>query len=104
MSVSHLRELRTALERRGWRVIEKVRGEVDACGAGTWLVQRLGGGPIHQIDFAGFGPMGEDITLEESYACSLRGKPECGLYFRRIHRSRRLWEAELKAFVEALDE
>ncbi len=71
-------------------------------GAATWVIQRPNTGPTLLTDFAGFGGMGEDISLEEGYACTIRGTA-IELYFRRVNRSRQLWLAELKAFVTALE-
>jgi hypothetical protein len=102
MSDSHLNELRTMLAEHGWRIVaERLRGEDDVQGAATWQVTR-DGGPMVLIDFAGFGTMGEDIAIEESYACNVRERSDIGLYFRRVNRSRVLWLADLAAFVEAL--
>ncbi len=102
MSRSHLSQLREALTRRGWQVTERLRGDDNVQGAATWVIQRPNTGPTLLIDFAGFGGMGEDISLEESYACDVRGTA-IDLYFRRVNRSRQLWLAELKAFVTALE-
>jgi len=102
MSQSHLSQLREALTRRGWQVIERLRGDDNVQGTATWVIQRSNAGPTLLIDFAGFGCMGEDIALEESYYCNIRGS-SVGLYFRRVNRSRQLWAAELKAFVAALE-
>lgn len=102
MSQSHLQQLRAALTRRGWKIIEKMRGDDGVEGAATWELRRGEQGPTVQIDFGGFGGMGEDISLAESYGCNIRGQPG-GLYFRRVNRSREVWEAELAAFVESLD-
>jgi hypothetical protein len=102
MSDSHLKELRTTLAEYGWRIVaERLRGEDNVQGAATWQVTR-DDVPAVLIDFAGFGTMGEDIALEESYACNVRERSDVGLYFRRVNRSRALWLAELTAFVEAL--
>src|ERR1700752_2694170 len=87
---------------RGWQITERPRGEEHAEGAATWEIQRHHTGPTLLIDFAGLGPMGEDISLEESYACNLRGSA-IALYFRRINRSRKLWAAELKEFISLLE-
>lgn len=72
-------------------------------GAATWELRRYEGGAALLLDFAGIGGMDEDIPLEESYGCQLRGVEDCGLYFRRINRSRRAWLGELKEFVLSLD-
>ena len=103
MSVSHLKQIREALTRRGWRIVERVRGDENVPGSATWEIQRSNAGPIFLIDFSGFGPMGEDIPLGEAYGCSIRGR-HASLYFRRVNRSRELWLRELNEFVAALDE
>ena len=54
------------------------------------------------IDFAGFGGMGEDISLEEAYDCEVRGRA-ISLYFRRVNRSCALRLAESTEFVASLD-
>jgi hypothetical protein len=57
------------------------------------------------IDFLGMEPGGDYcLPLEESYACEVRGREAVGLSFRRINRSRALWQQELSAFVQSLDE
>jgi hypothetical protein len=103
VSQAHLVELRTALEQRGWCITERLRGEDGAIGAGTWELKRSGGEVTHVIDFDGLGAMGEDLPIEESYGCRVRGTLD-GLYFRRINRSRDLWLADLRAFASSLDE
>ena len=104
MSLSHLKELRTALSDHGWQVsAERLRGEDDVQGAATWEVRRNEESAPVLIDFAGFGPIGEEISLEESYACSVRGRSNSGLYFRRVNRSRELWLRDLAAFVASLN-
>ena len=104
MSVSHLNELRAALTEGGWKIVaERLRDEDDVQGAATWEVRRDGGSPPVLIDFAGLGGMGEDIPLEESYGCKVRGRGDVGLYFRRINRSRELWLRDLSEFIRSLD-
>ena len=104
MSIAHLNELRAALAGRGWRVVaERLRGEDNVQGAATWEVRRGNAGPLVLIDFAGLGGMGEDIPLEQSYACYVRGRRNVALYFRRINRSRELWLHDLDAFVDSLE-
>ena len=102
MSVAHLGQLDEALTRRGWRITKRLRGEEGVEGAATWEIQRSINGPVLHIDFYGFGGMGEDIPLEESYGCEVRGH-RVSLYFRRVNHSRERWVAELKEFVAALD-
>lgn len=103
MSTSHLGQLRAALVRRGWKVTERLRGDDGVNGAATWLIQRSTTQPILWIDFAGYGPLGADISLEESYACKVR-ESEISLYFSRLNRSRQRWLKELHGFIAALDQ
>src|SRR5262245_12817326 len=103
MSKPHLRVLEEALGRRGWRVVAVHRGDGYRIAA-AWEVQRGGGQLTVLIDFDGMGPEGDScLPLEESYGCKVRGREGGGLYFRRVNRSRQLWEQELAAFVESLD-
>ena len=55
------------------------------------------------IDFAGFAGLGEDISVEESYCCKVRGF-SYSLYFWRVKQSRDRWRRELAAFVSAVDQ
>ena len=104
MSLSHIKELRDALAEQGWNVVaERLRGEDNVEGAATWEVRRDKGDSIVLIDFAGFGAMGEDISVENSYGCGVRGRRDLGIYFRRINRSRELWLRELAVFVASLE-
>ena len=73
-------------------MVERRRGDVDVQGSATWEIRRQAGGPALLLDFAGFGGLGEDISLEESYACKVRGCP-IHLYFSRVKRSCERWLA-----------
>jgi hypothetical protein len=56
------------------------------------------------IEFDGMDADGDScLPLEESYGCQVRGRKAASLYFRRVNKSRFLWEQELAAFVDALD-
>ena len=102
MSQAHLAELRSALAARGWKVTqERIRGDENVQGSGTWKICRNSASLL--IDFAGFGPLGEEIPLDESYACDVRNHAECSLYFRKVNRSRQLWEQDLSNFLECID-
>jgi hypothetical protein len=107
MSLSHLNELRAALNERGWKIVAERRREDDddiRCGA-TWEVVRANGGvsPLLLIDFDGCDWWGNDLPLEKCYACYVRGRRGVSLYFRRINRSRKLWLRDLAAFLDALE-
>jgi hypothetical protein len=103
MSEPHLRALEETLRRSGWQVVA-----VHACDdyriSAAWEIQRGGGQSSLFIDFNGMAPDGDScLSIEESYGCQVRGRETVGLYFRRVNRSRLLWERELAAFVQALD-
>ncbi|MEQ4618411.1 MAG: hypothetical protein ABN482_10220 [Corticimicrobacter sp.] len=104
MSLPHLRQLQDALVRRGWTVIEYLRGDpaFDVQGAASWAIQRDESRPALLLDFAGFGSMGEDIPLDRSYACAVRGTA-ISLYFSRVNRSQDTWQRDLAGFIDALD-
>lgn len=104
MSTPHLTALEDALARRGWRIATVQPGDEYRISA-TWELQRAGGSRRLLIDFEGMGPDGDVcLPLEQSYGCHVRGVTGLSLYFRRVNRSRDLWEEELAAFVRALDE
>jgi hypothetical protein len=100
----HLLALEAALSRRGWRIVA-VRAGNDYDVSATWQIQRTASEPSLFIDFCGMGRDGDVcLPLQDSYGCSLRGHASVDLYFRRVNRSRELWEKELSDFVQALDE
>jgi hypothetical protein len=102
MSQPHLRALEDALSRRGWRVVASHPGN-DYEIAATWEIRRSSSEPSLFIDFDGMGPNGDIcLPLETSYGCNIRGST-IGLYFRRVNKSRPLWEQELAEFVRTLD-
>jgi hypothetical protein len=103
MSAPHLRALEEALSRRGWRVVAVHPGDGYRSSA-SWELQRGGRDGSLLIDFDGMGPDGDAcLPLAESYGCQVRNRPSASLYFRRVHRSRELWEGELAEFVRSLD-
>jgi hypothetical protein len=103
MSKPHLRALQDALVHKGWRIVAVHPGD-DYRISGTWEIQRRSSQPGLLLDFQGMGPDGDYcLPLEKSYGCQVRGRPGASLYFRKMKRSRKLWEEELAAFVQALD-
>ena len=102
MSLPHLQALEEALSRRGWRVVAIHAG--DGYGISTtWELQRAGAAESLLIDFHGLGPDGDVcLPVEESYGCRVRGRA-ASLYFRRVQRSRELWQLDLMEFVRSLD-
>lgn len=104
MSVSHLEDLEKSLAQRGWRVVVVHPGDGLGISA-TWEIQRSTKEPGVLIDFDGLDAMGRCcLPLEKSYGCRLRGYTGASLYFRRrINTRRELWNADLTAFIDALD-
>ena len=97
----HLEEVRSALERRGWTIVEHPGDDYRI--ASTWELRRGGDDRIVHVDFEGLDDM-RTLSIVESYGCRVReGTEEASkLYFRR-RRSRELWEAELAAFVLSIE-
>jgi hypothetical protein len=98
-----LAALEAALAQRGWRVVAVHPGD-DYRISATWEVRRSSREPSLLIDFDGMGAEGDCcLPLEESYGCLVRGRGAASLYFRRVKKSRSVWEQELAAFVRTLD-
>jgi hypothetical protein len=104
MAQWHLDQLRSALERRGWRLAEELPGD-DYRIAGSWSLARSGSRTLI-IDFAGLEDM-KTLPMAESYACSVRGASHT-LYFRRKGVSgspqAERWPEELAVFVAGIEQ
>jgi hypothetical protein len=97
MAQWHLKDLRGALERHGWRFAQELPGD-DYRISATWTWVRSGRPPTELlIDFDGLDDM-HTLPIHESYACQARGTSH-SLYFRR---RREKWTEELQAFVAAV--
>jgi hypothetical protein len=101
VSKPHLHELRASLERNGWQVVAVCPGN-DYDISATWEIQRSASESRLMIDFEGLDDMA-CLPIEASYGCHIRGFEKASLYFRRIQRSRQLWEDELANFILYLD-
>jgi len=102
MPHQHHKELEEALTQKGWCVTVEHPGD-DYGISGSWEIQRSTNQPSLFIDFDGFDAMGENLPMEQSYGCGVRGHSDISLYFYRPNRSRVKWRSELKNFVDALD-
>jgi hypothetical protein len=98
MAEWHLCDLRAALEKGGWTIVEHPGDDYRV--AGTWELRRHGDDRAVHIDFSGLDDM-QTLSIHDSYGCAMRDNLST-LYFRRA-RSRSLWETELAAFVASLD-
>lgn len=100
----HLSELRTAIERVGWRFVREHASD-DLYISGSWEFQRDSSEPNLFIDFAGIDDL-RTLPMNESYGCRVRGAGGTGLYFSRKGVSgtkrRDTWRDELAEFVEGL--
>lgn len=104
MAKWHLDELRTALQKRGWRIAE---GPGDAVRiSATWEMSRANDERSVLIDFDGLDGNGKLMPLPEAYACRARGTSH-SLYFSRRGEggsdARARWQSELASFVMAVD-
>jgi len=105
MAEWHLTDLRSALERRGWRFCGELPGDGRAISA-TWTFERSGRGPNElRVDFEGLDES-RVLPLNESYACRACGTGQ-SLYFRRRGDNdppaRERWVSELSSFVNDID-
>lgn len=99
----HLDELRTVLERKGWRVVAELPGD-DYRVSATWELRRSGEPDPLLIDFEGLDDL-KVLPVDESYACRVRGTDH-SLYFSRRGETgstaRARWRDELESFVRSL--
>ena len=97
MSDAHLRELRRALEQKGWRVLSEEEGDGYRV-SGVWRIQRSTREEPAELLFEGFDDI-RVLPVERAYACEVRGHKEIGLYFGSMKEFRKA----LPAFVRGLD-
>ena len=105
MAEWHLREIRNALEARGWRIVAEHPGD-DYRVSATWEIERSTKRPRVFIDFDGLDDLAA-LPLEQSYGCDIRGHDSPGLYFGRKGKRgsirRQNWQTNLKQFLNELD-
>ncbi len=105
MSEWHLREIRNALEARGWKIITEHPGD-DYRVSATWEIERSTMDPPVFIDFEGLDDL-ITLPLEQSYSCRIRGHDSPGLYLGRKgeggSRRRQNWQSDLKKYLSELD-
>ena len=100
----HLDELRSALERKGWRVIAELPGD-DYRVSATWELRRSGDPRSLLIDFDGFDDM-NCLPLDESYACQVRDTDHSLSFSRRGETgsaARARWHDTLISFVDSFN-
>lgn len=101
MAEWHLKELRNAIERSGWRFVAEHPSD-DLYISASWEFKRGDKEPVLWIDFGGIDDL-RTLPIERSNGCQARHRPSEGLYFRRKGSSdsvkREIWLKELNAFV-----
>lgn len=99
----HLAELRTAIERIGWRFVAEHPSEHLSI-SGSWEFERDSSESNLFIDFGGIDDL-RTLPMDESYCCHVRGSAR-GLYFTRkaVDGSdrRKTWKQELENFIDTL--
>ena len=102
MAEWHLKDLRNALESRGWRIVNELPSR-HLYISGTWEIER--DGKRLSIDFNGIDDL-NTLPMEKSYGCGVEGKIE-GLFFSRKgtkgSERAKTWKNELEKFVRGLD-
>jgi hypothetical protein len=98
MSSHHLKDLRAALERNHWIVVEELPGN-DMSVSAVWRVARPNGAHSCHLEFGGIDDL-RVRPLEEAYGVSVREAQEIGAYFARVGRT---WPVELERFIERLN-
>ena len=97
MSDTHLHELRTALEEKGWHLISQEEGDGYRISA-VWRIQRSTRVQPTEIVFAGLDDM-RTLPVERAYACEVKDHKDIGLYFGSMKEFRKA----LPAFLHGLD-
>ena len=105
MAEWHLREIRNALEARGWRIVAQHPGD-DYRVSATWEIERSTKESPVFLDFEGLDDL-ITLPLEQSYSCRIRGHNSLGLDFGRKgaggSRRRQKWQSDLQQFLNELD-
>ena len=105
MAEWHLREIRNALEARGWRIVAQHPGD-DYRVSATWEIERSTKESRVFLDFEGLDDL-ITLPLEQSYSCRIRGHNSLGLDFGRKgaggSRRRQKWQSDLQQFLNELD-
>lgn len=99
MSSQHLKDLRAALQRSHWIVVEELAGD-DVNISAVWRVARPDGSQSFHLEFEG----ADDLRvrpLEEAYGVNVREAQGIGAYFARVGRT---WPLELERFIDRLNQ
>src|SRR5688500_526428 len=100
----HLKDIRHALERSGWRLVAEHPGDGYRI-SGSWELTRDKRAESILIDFVGFDDM-ITLPMERSYGCSVRNRRDSQLYFGRMgnkgSQTRERWMGHLKSLIQSL--
>ena len=105
MSLSHLTELRTQLERRHWKIIAETRISTTESSL-SWTIARPNGDSPTTLEFTNgfYGAYGDfrHETIDDSIACNVVGHPEIPhLYFGKFQGQ---FQKDVVAFADAINE
>lgn len=106
MAEWHLKDLRNAMGKSGWRFVAE-HGSDDDHMPTSWEFERDGNEHKLFVDFDVHDDLRKLPTVE-SYGCQMRGDNTRSLYFSRKGQKgstrREIWQKELMRFVASLDE
>jgi len=102
----HLREVKLAIEKLGWRVVSELPGDHYSI-AQVWKIQRSPKEPTFFIEIGAMDGDGNLTPLDQAYECAVRDHPKIALYFGKRglpqSKSRIRWRTELTQFVKDLE-
>ena len=98
MSSQHLSDIKAALERSHWRVVDELPGN-DYNISAVWRIARPDGSDILHLEFEGLDDM-ETRPIERAYGIKVREAPSVAAYLARLSRT---WSAELDQFIINLE-
>jgi hypothetical protein len=105
MAEWHLKELRNAIERSGWRFVAEHAGDGYRISA-TWEFERDVSERHILVCFEGLDDL-RTLPIQESYGCHVQDVPGATLYFGRKGRKnstrRDAWVTDLRSFTTALE-
>jgi hypothetical protein len=98
MSSQHLSDIRSALERSHWRVVDELPGN-DYNISAVWKVARPDGTSVFHLEFEGLDDL-NTFPIERAYGIKVREEPSVGAYLARPSRT---WPEELEQFISSLE-
>lgn len=98
MSSQHLNDIKAALERSHWRVVDELPGN-DRNISAVWRIARPDGSDFLHLEFEGLDDM-ETRPIERAYGVRVREAPAIAAYLARQFRT---WPTELSQFIGNLE-